>query len=192
MDNDDFYNIFDDLPHLQSFPRLVDLVVSMPWFANLGNPPSGSLRDSARKYADLLGFPEAEPFFVQDPDEALSSALSHDINTEAWEREEQARATLGTEISNIMDEELATMLLAYLAENAASAIESGARLAAVRQGFSDEGFITAMIGAGAQSIHQAGLVALSGSDDHFFIHRFKLFEKGRWPITILGMSFLIF
>ena len=190
--DDEFTDLLDGLPHLKGVPGLARLVANLPWFQCLGQAPSTGLIDIAARYADEIGLPECRPIFLEDTDDALAAALSNDVNTQAWELEEQARAGLGAEITALMDEELATMVLTHLAEVSQSAIESGARLAAVRQGLSDEDFVTAVVGAGVQAVHQASLVALAGVDDHPFQTRFRLFEAGHWPIALVGTSFLIF
>lgn len=191
-DSDDFEDLLEDLPHLKGVPALARLIANLPWFQDMGQDPSPGLIDIAQRYADEIGMPQCSPVFLSDTEDALAAALSNDVNTEAWELEEQARAGLGAEITDLMDEELATMILTHLAEVSQSAIESGARLAAVRQGLSDEDFVTAVVGAGVQAVHQAGLIALAGVDDHPFQTRFRLFEAGHWPIALIGSSFLIF
>lgn len=189
---DDAEELFDAFPHLKAVPRLARLVANLPWFQNIGIPANAGLYDIAERYAVEIGLPDCRPVFLTETEDALAAALSNDINTEAWELEEQARAGLGNRITEMLDEEIASMVLTHLSEVSHAAIESGARLAAVRQGLSDEDFVTAVVGAGVQAVHQAGLVALSGEEDHPFITRFRLFESGHWPIALVGTSFLIF
>ena len=49
-------------------------------------------------------------------------------------------------------------------------------------------------GAAVQTCHQAALLlaAQGGAPDHPFALKLQLFEHGRWPLGIVGMSLNIF
>ena len=56
-------------------------------------------------------------------------------------------------------------------------------------------YSTALAGAGAQAIYQAGLLLAAENEEdehHVFALKYKLFESGRWPIGVVGNSFHIF
>jgi hypothetical protein len=36
------------------------------------------------------------------------------------------------------------------------------------------------------------VLAAGAGEDHAFVYKFRLFERGRWPISIAGASFNLF
>ena len=58
---------------------------------------------------------------------------------------------------------------------------------------SDEELVRAATGAAVQVSHQRALLeAAAAPPDHPFVHKFALFEAGRWPIAVIGESFHLF
>lgn len=190
--DEDMEALFEDRPSLRALPAVINLIQARPWFENLGAPETHSQRVAATDYLQLLGFPDIEPVFIYDALEAQDAAQLLDVNDGSWEAEEQLRASLTTELVDFLGEELVSMVMGHLAQATMDTLADAARLAAVRAGIEDEDFVEAAFGAASQASHQAALVALTGEPDHPFSTRFRLFEMGRWPLAIVGRSFLIY
>ncbi len=61
-------------------------------------------------------------------------------------------------------------------------------------GLDDFGLVNAAAGAGVQACHNAALLLLAGraEDDHPFALKYRLFERGRWPVALIGSSLHLF
>jgi hypothetical protein len=61
-------------------------------------------------------------------------------------------------------------------------------------GLEDLELVNAAAGAGVQACHNAALVLLSGDADdaHPFALKYRLFERGRWPVALIGSSLHLF
>jgi hypothetical protein len=192
-DFDDIEEIFDELPTLKSVAPFLALAGQVHWFRTLGEAPDREMVTLARAYAEALGFPEAEPAFLADWEEAADAAENTEINSPAWEAEEQLRASAVADVLAVLDEQTLEMVMTHAAQTVAEPIEAAADEAAQELRIVDEAFVRATSGAAAQATYQAALAAMTGAaEDHPFALRFQLFEKGRWPIGIIGNSFLIF
>lgn len=190
---DELDELFDEYPSLRLVAPFLALAENVRWYRMLGEAPDRETADLARDYAAALGFPDAEPAFLPDWADAADAAESTDFNSPAWEAEEQLRAALTSDVLDALDEQTFEMVVAHVAQAVAETIESATEEAAQDLRIADEGFLLAASGAAAQACHQAALVAMAGAeDDHPLALRFRLFEKGRWPIGIVGNSFLIF
>ncbi|WP_286829375.1 MULTISPECIES: hypothetical protein [Kordiimonas] len=190
---DDIDEVFDDLPSLKSVAPFVALAANVRWFRTLGEDPDRETVEIARAYAEALGFPDAEPGFLADWEEAADAAENTEVNSPAWEAEEQLRAALTDDVLAFLDEQTLEMVMTHVTGAVSEAIEESATDAARDLRIFDEEFVRATSGAAVQATYQAALAAMTGADeDHPFALRFQLFEKGRWPIGIIGNSFLIF
>ncbi|NVJ71296.1 MAG: hypothetical protein HWE08_13125 [Alphaproteobacteria bacterium] len=192
-EDDDIDEIFEELPTLKSVAPFLALAGNVHWFRTVGEDPDMETVNLARAYAEALGFPEAEPGFLGDWEEAADAAENTEINSPAWEAEEQLRAALTDDVLGVLDEQTLEMVMTHVASGVSEAIEQGATEAAQELRIFDEEFVRATSGAAVAASYQAALAAMTGADeDHPFALRFQLFEKGRWPIGIIGNSFLIF
>lgn len=190
---DDIDDIFEELPTLKSVAPFLALAGNVHWFRTLGEDPDMETVQIARAYAEALGFPDAEPGFLADWEEAADAAENTDINSPAWEAEEQLRAALTDDVLAVLDEQTLEMVMTHVTQGVSEAVEQGATEAAQELRIFDEEFVRATGGAAVQAAYQAALAAMTGAEeDHPFALRFQLFEKGRWPIGIIGNSFLIF
>ncbi len=175
---------------LQRFSRATEHV---RWFAGVGTPFGPEIRAAARAYLDTLGFPDAEVAPVPDFAEAAVAAESLDWDSPAWEVEESLRADLTEQAAVIFGEDIVTDVLLEVRARAGAAARIGADEAAALFGESDETLINAAVGAAIQACHQAALVLAAGADgDHPFVHKFRLFEAGRWPVSLIGTSLNLF
>lgn len=192
IDND-IEDLFDDFPSLKSVAPFVEVAKNVRWFRALGERPDAAVRQYARDYADILGFPEAEPVFLPDWEDAAFAAENPEYNSPAWEAEEQLRAALTTDVLAAVDEDVLQMVMTDIAKSITEVIDESADEAREYMRIDDGEFVQAAAGAAAQACYQAALVGMAGAEgDHPFVRRFQIFEAGHWPIAILGTSFLIF
>lgn len=194
MDMDgDIDDLLEDFPSLKSVAPFVALASDVRWFRALGEDPDSETVKIARDYAEALGFPEAEPAFLYDWEDAASAAENTEFNSPAWEAEEQLRAALTDEVLLAIDGQVLEMVMTHVAQAVTETIDDSAKEAAEFLRIDDESFVLATSGAAAQAVYQAALVGMAGEEEeHPLSIRFQLFERGRWPIGIIGNSFLIF
>ncbi|WP_417449138.1 hypothetical protein [Kordiimonas sp.] len=193
IDDNDISELFEESPGLKAVAPFLELARNVHWFRTLGEDPDRRTVDIARAYAAALGFPEAEPGFLADWEEAADAAENTEINSPAWEAEEQLRAALTDDALDVLDEQTLEMVMTHVAQATNEAIEHAATEAAQELRIFDEEFVRAVSGAAVQATYQAALAAITAAEeDHPFVLRFQLFEKGRWPIGVIGNSFLIF
>lgn len=191
--DDDIEDLFEDFPSLKSVAPFLEVAQNVRWFRSLSERPHAYSMGLARDYADMLGFPEADPVFLPDWEDAAYAAENPEINSPAWEAEEQLRAALTNDVLAAIDEGVLEMIMTHIAQTITPFIDESAQEAREFLRIEDEAFVQAAAGAAAQATYQAALVGMAGAeDDHPFVKRFQLFEQGHWPIAILGTSFLIF
>jgi len=192
IDND-IEELFEDFPSLKSVAPFLAVAENVHWFRTLGERHYGETVSAARNYADLLGFPEADPVFLPEWEDAAAAAETTDYNSPAWEAEEQQRAVLTTDVLDVIDENVLEMVMTHVVTTVTPVIDAAAQEAAEYLRIDDEEFVRAASGAAVQACFQAALVGLvSPEDEHPFVKRFEIFEAGHWPIAIIGNSFLIF
>ena len=183
----------DDYPGLRALVRFARLVRDLGWFQNIGNELDEDEIEWTEAYLAVLGFPDCTVVPITDWEEAADAAASVDWNSPWWEAEEGLRAALMMDAADRIGEAQLEVALAHVASRAGEAIRLGAEVAAARDGVLDEELIRAVAGAGAQAAHQAALVlAAEVEDEHPFALKFRLFETGRWPVGLTGLSFHLF
>lgn len=191
--DDDVNLMMDQYPGLMAVRPFLAMAENMPWFRSVGEQFPEKLISEAENYAYALGFPEAQPAFVPDWMDAADSLETLGVNAPAWEAEEQLRASLMVDLIEAVGDEVLEMVLNHVSEVVTEPIKAAAEEAAEYLRISDEEFVQAAIGTGVQACHQAAMVAMSeAGEQHPFAIRFRLFEAGRWPLGIIGTSFLIF
>lgn len=191
--DEDIDDVLEEYPTLKSVAPFVALASDVRWFRALGEQPDSETVRLAREYVNALGFPDAEPAFLPDWEDAAAAAENTEFNSPAWEAEEQLRAALTDEALLVLDPETLEMVMTHIAQAITESIDDAAKEAAEFLRIDDESFVLAVSGAAAQACYQAALVGMVGEEeDHSFAIRFQLFEKGHWPIGIIGNSFLIF
>ena len=183
----------EDFPDLVAAARLDRRVQNIHWFSGLGDPLSDEDRKIARAYLDELGFPYAEPALITHLEDAAACYESNDINSEGWEAEEQMRIALIDEAMHLVDETNLTIALQSVPASAATYARAAAEEAALHFGIDDEALVNAMVGSASRATYMATLALLAEKDEtHPAAHRFHLFERGRWPLDIVGSTFNIF
>ena len=183
----------EDYPTLAAVARFAQWVHHVSWFAALGEPLSAAERADAEAYLSALGFPDARVAGVGAWSEAEDATRDPEWNTAWWEAEEQLRAGLTHEACALTGESELMAALDHVTLSASDAAQGAASGAAQRAGVADEALVRAAAGAAIQASHQAALVLAAGADeDHAFAVKFRLFEAGRWPLGIVGMTFNLF
>ena len=178
-------------PRLALLGRFAASLAHVPWFAHTGAPLDAELRRDARDYLDLLGFPQATVTRVASWADAAAAAESLDWDSPAWEIEELLRADLTHRATEVLDEEALELALTHVSAQAAQALEQALRPQSALWDIEDEALLNAALGAGVQAAHQAALVLAAGAAHHAFALKFQLYEQGRWPIGVAGLSFNI-
>ncbi|MBI1237919.1 MAG: hypothetical protein GC199_01115 [Alphaproteobacteria bacterium] len=174
--------------------RFVQGAGRIAWFGHIGEPLDAVTREEARALIDALGFPEIEVTPVANWRDAARAAEARDLDTLAFDAEEQLRAALTAEAIERHGETAFEVMSTVIAAETTATIRKAARIAAATWGLRDRDLVNAAAGAGALACHQAALVLLGGDgeEDHPFALKFRLYERGRWPIGVTGASFNLF
>ncbi len=182
-----------EMPALALLRDFARVLADIPWFTELGTPLNAETKTLGQAYVDQLGFPDARPARISNWDDATIAAESGDWNGGAWEAEEGLRASLSTDLLDVLSEEAFEIGFTYAASEAEEAVRNAAETAANIWGVEDMEVALAAAGAAMQAVHGAALATAVGADeDHPFLLRLRLFEQGRWPIGVAGLTFNIF
>ncbi|WP_370336338.1 hypothetical protein [Parvularcula marina] len=193
-----FASLEQETPILVRLRRFAQGLERISWFAHLGEPPTPELRKTAVEYLDRLGFPEADLAILADYDDAASAAETHDWSSPAWEAEELLRSNLTETALSVMSEEALEVGLKLVAQEAGDAAKAAAEEQAALWDMADEAALNLAVGAAVQAAHGAALALIAAAageeeaDDHAFVWKLKLFEQGRWPVTVIGSSCSVF
>ena len=202
-----------ELPALTVLRDFANRASRLSWFTELGEPLDNDCLDVVNLYLEGLGLPEASPAPLLDWRDAADAAQSMDINSEAWEIEEQFRAAATAEALTLISEEglgiMLTHLASSLSEDVANCVEEALYMA---DEASSEALTNLAAGAAQQAVHGAALslaayaahalksdphieaIDLDNDDiaNHPLMLRFRLFEMGRWPVSLIGNSLNLF
>ena len=187
-----------DLPGLAKVGRFIRELSAVPWFANLGEPMTAGADALARAYADGLGFPDADIAVLVDWDDAAAAAESGDWNSPFWEAEELLRADVTARSLDRLSEEALQFAMTAVADAVNDATRDAVADAASLWDVSDDVVRNLAVGAAVQAAHQALLTVIAAAEDaeeleaHPFISKFRLFQFGRWPVGVAGLSLNIF
>jgi len=202
-----------ELPALTVLRDFANRASRLSWFTELGEPLDNDCLEVVTLYLEGLGLPEASPAPLLDWRDAADAAQSMDINSEAWEIEEQFRAAATAEALTLISEEGLGIMLKHLAsslsEDVANCVEEALYMA---DEASSEALTNLAAGAAQQAVHGAALslaayaahalksdphieaIDLDNDDiaNHPLMLRFRLFEMGRWPVSLIGNSLNLF
>ncbi len=184
-----------DYPGLQSAAQFAQMVAQVPWFSALGAQLDERELIVAEDYLLGLGFPDTSVLRVETWEEAADAADNPDWHNLSWDAEEQMRMGLFTDACGLYDEELVSLTLSHVTNQAAQVIEEAAIAHAHIDRIADEELVKAAIGAAVQGCHLAALVLAAEHEDedrHPFAQKYRLFEFGRWPIGVVGGTFHLF
>jgi hypothetical protein len=216
---DDEDAALDGLERLLAVERFGAGLDHVHWFANVGRPLEGAEIQAAENYLTAMGAVDVDIGLVPDWEAAAEAGESPGFNTPWWEADEMLRAGLTAQALEIVDESEFNLVLTRLTERASQSATLAAEEAIALSGLSDPELIRAAAGGAVQACHLRALVALAtGSEDgeevpeedfgveddigvedaagvessHAFVHKFTLFEAGRWPISVMGGTFHLF
>ncbi len=198
MDERDIEALERELPALRQIRRFARTLERIPWFSNLGEPLTPGARSLAVLYTDGLGFPDAEIGILVDWDDAAAAATHEGWNSPAWEAEELLRADLTARALDILSEDALGIAMTMIADRVSAPAREAMEQASFIWDVEDPAQQQLAVGAAVQAAHQAALVLIASADpdfdaaDHPFTAKFRLFEFGRWPVSIIGSSFNLF
>ena len=199
MTDDDFEALERELPALRRVSRFARSLAGIPWFANLGERLTPGAKAAAMRYLDGLGFPDAGVAILVDWEDAAAAAESLDWSSPAWEAEELLRADLTAKALELLSEEAVTLAMTVIASRVAEPAREAMEQASFIWDVEDEASRQLAVGAAVQAANQAALVLLAAAADpeldaehHAFAAKFQLFEFGRWPVGVMGLSFNLF
>lgn len=182
-----------ELPSLARIRRFAVAAERVDWFSHVGEHPGPRTMDMAEHYVDALGFPDARVALVTDWAEAAAAAETLDFDSSAWEAEEQLRSALTMDALELMSEDALQVALTHVAATITDPIKTSAEEALAIWDEPTDEMLDLAVGSAVQACHQAVLVLAAGAEeDHPFALRFRLFEGGRWPIGVAGLSFNLF
>lgn len=193
-DDDEVGDDSEDHAALRLIPRFIAGASGPFWFSAVGQPLRGPLKYEAQAWLDALGFPDASPVALRDWREASEAAETTGIDDPAFETEEQLRAALTQDAIDQHGEDAVSVVLTHVAAELGVSIGEAALNATRVWGLDDLELVNAAAGAGVQACHNAVLLLLAGraEDDHPFALKYRLFERGRWPVALIGSSLHLF
>jgi len=188
-----------EIPLLVGVRRLAEGFEQMSFFAHLGEPPTAKVRHTAQAYLDRLGFPEAELAILPTPEDVAAAGETFDWASPAWEAEELARADLNARALDVLSEDAMEIAIRMVTAKAGEAAKECIEEEGAIWDIGDEALKRLAVGAAVQTATNAALCVLAAEADpeidladHLFTHKFKLFEYGRWPVSVIGQSFSLF
>jgi hypothetical protein len=196
-----------EIPVLSALREFAQEAVRAPWFASLGEPFGEETKQIARAYLDTLGYPHADAIAVLNWDDALDASETLDMNTQAWEAEEQLRAALLDQALRGVSEEGLGVMLSHLAAQLSDVLRQMAEEALYMADELPDHIIDLAVGAGQQAAHGAALVLAAAAveaaqnDDmemgedalnHPLMLKYRLFEYGHWPLALTGQTLNLF
>lgn len=198
MEKIEFEALERELPGLSLLSRFARSLDRIPWFANIGEALTPGARAAADDYMAGLGFPNAGLALLMDWDDAAAAAESLDWQSPAWEAEESLRADLTSRALESLSEEALRIGMSLIAEKVAEPARDAVEELSYLSDLDDEAIKTLCVGSAVQAANGAALALIAASDtdfdaeNHPFAAKFRLFEFGRWPVSITGSSFNLF
>ncbi|GGY47403.1 hypothetical protein [Parvularcula lutaonensis] len=199
IDPEIFGELEREIPLLFGVRKLAEGFDQISWFAHLGEPPTEDVRRTAAQYLDALGFPDADLAILPTPDDAAAAAETLDWASPAWEAEELARADLNFRAAEVLSEDALEIAIRLVTAKAGEAAKQAMAEEGAVWDIESEAVKNIAVGAAVQTATNAALVLLAGAADpevdvanHVFTKKLKLFELGRWPVSVLGQSFSLF
>ena len=196
-----------ELPILNWLKSFINEIVRADWYMEVGENMNDELRNFCDVYLSELGFSDAELAIIPNWDDAIYAARSMDMNSEAWETEEQLRAGLTQDALQVVSPEGLQILLTHLAAELTEPIREAAEEALSLTDEPSDDIIELLIGAGQQAAYGAILAlaahqanaSLAGEEMDIealqtppVFMKYRLFSMGRWPVSITSRSSNLF
>ncbi len=184
---------FESLRRLLEIERCTASISQVNWFSNLGSPLSNQEKQSSNEYLGTLGaLGEVDIVQIYNWTDISLANESVDPNSIWWEAEEQKRTALISEALEVIHEDELALALTRNSDQAAKVFTDKLNNLILNLSSGSDEQYDISLGALAQACYQKALaVAASSPSDHLFYKKFILFELGRWPVGIIGGSFLI-
>ena len=198
MDDDELEELERELPGLSTLSRFARSLDRIPWFANMGEPLTPGAKAAADAYLDGLGFPEAGVAILVDWEDAADAAESLDWHSPAWEAEELLRSDLTARALEVLSEEALRIGMTLISDKVSEPAKEAMEQASFIWDMEDQAAQRLAVGAAVQAAHGAALALMAANDPEFdaqshpFAAKFRLFEFGRWPVGVTGLSFNLF
>jgi hypothetical protein len=162
------------------------------WFAALGEPLTEGDRSDATTYTTALGLGPLRVVQAHDWPEAERVLKAPDWSPAWWDREEALRRRLLAEAELRYPERELWTALTELTTDAGEIVHGKAATAASRMGGAARASIHVAAGAAAQAAYQRALARLAEDVASPFESKFRLFAAGRWPLGVVGSTFVLF
>ncbi|MBM3395971.1 MAG: hypothetical protein FJY37_15345 [Betaproteobacteria bacterium] len=162
----------------------------IPWFDRLGQLLDSDDEVAARAYLEALGYDKSvEIRLAADTSQIDASIRAPDWDTVWWTVEEDARNLLQRDLHAQLGEK---ELMAKLSEQALQQDEAIYQ-AACRGLGSDSPLSRAAAGAGAMARYDHALASLAQMPaTHVFMRKYRLVERGRWPLGVIRNVFCLY
>lgn len=154
------------------------------WLTDVGLPPDDETSALASRLADRLeriGTWEAAVRLSQDP-----------RMLPAWEEEQLAEAALKERAARPGATPALDAALTPVLEAGLDLFFEAAQRATRRAGLEDPYLVRVAAGALSQAAYQAALARATGADDHPFVQKYALFERGRWVVGKIARTLYVF
>lgn len=153
------------------------------WFAELGLPFDRATADAVASLAAraerLTGW-EAAVAVTQDPRTLV-----------AWDEERAEESALKARAAGGRGPEALHLALTPVVDAGIVPFFEAAERATRGAGLADPYLVRVMAGAVSQAAYRAALARAAGADDHPFVQKYALFERGRWILgTIAGTLYI--
>lgn len=196
-----------EIPALRLLRNFADEIIAGDWFAELGEKLEAETLALADLYVSGLGMPDTRVAQLPDWDDVLDAAETMDMNSEAWEAEEQLRAAVTEQALSAMTPEGLEVILTYLAAGLAETARNAAEEALSLSDENADTLLELMVGAAQQAAFGALLAVAAAQADaslndqdadieelslHPLFLKYRLFAIGRWPVSVTGRSFNLF
>jgi len=193
-DDEALEDLLEDAPALRLVGPFARAATRARWFTRLGEAPSEAVAGLSRVYLDGLGFPDVSLAIVPDWEEAAAAAESLDWDTAAWSAEEGLRADLTVRAVEAIGEEAFEVAVAHVNAATSDIIQSAVEDALALWDLQNDELARLAAGSGVQACHLALLSLLVGEagESDPLTAKYRLFEVGRWPIGVAGLSLNLF
>ncbi|RMF73186.1 MAG: hypothetical protein D6740_04250 [Alphaproteobacteria bacterium] len=179
---------------LAAWPRLGRYLGRVSWFSALGEPLAPATVSLARDYLAALGLPEGDVTLTESPHDAADVLTDIEAAAPLRAQEDQLRQDLLTGATARMADperlfDAVEIIKGLAAVTAGRAIEEDG----VFPPGTDPQLLDAAVGAAvAATVDAALLLTGERGPAHPFALRFRLFERGRWPLALIGASFHLY
>ncbi len=179
---------------LAAWPRFGRYLGRVPWFSTLGEPLTPAIAILAQDYLAACGLPEAGVALAESASDVIDALTDREAAEPLRAQEDQLRRDLLARATTAVADperlfEAVEILKGLAAVTAGRAIEEDGVFAPG----TDSDLLDAAVGAAVAATVDAALVLTGdGGSAHPFALRFRLFERGRWPLALIGATFHLY